>query len=102
VFHRTEPTPVSRDLNSDGVVDRLDLAILMQNYRVAAGADVSDGDFNGNGRIDLTDLLLFKWRYGQSETNTETFPVAVPEPSASILSTIMLLLWFLIHLKRRR
>jgi hypothetical protein len=49
------------DLNGDGVVNELDCAILVQNWRATAQSSPSRytfGDINGDGVIDDKDLRI--------------------------------------------
>jgi formylglycine-generating enzyme len=53
------------DLNSDGARDLSDLAELLGNYGLAAGAAYEQGDLDGDGDIDLSDLAALLGLYGQ-------------------------------------
>jgi len=52
------------DLDGDNDVDLSDLAILLSNYGMTAGAEYEDGDLDGDGDVDLADLsaLLANYR----------------------------------------
>ena len=47
-------------MNSDGVVDRLDLHVLTENYRSGSGT----GDIDGDEKVALLDLALLQSRFG--------------------------------------
>ncbi|MCC5823015.1 MAG: hypothetical protein LAT64_07305 [Phycisphaerales bacterium] len=44
------------DLNLDGVVDELDLQIVLANMALSGDLEVEDGDANGDGVVDANDL----------------------------------------------
>lgn len=50
-LHLVEPNP---DLNHDGAIELGDLQVLLLNF--GGVGSVEDGDFNGNGVVDLADL----------------------------------------------
>jgi len=52
------------DLNNDGVVDALDLAILLANFG-KSGATPAMGDLNNDGKVDAADLSLLISNYGR-------------------------------------
>lgn len=56
------------DINSDGVVDILDLTLLASAYRAGPGDDRydPDADLNGDGKIDILDLTLLAGSYRQT------------------------------------
>jgi hypothetical protein len=70
------------DLNLDGAVNRADLALLVGNYGLTAGATGVQGDMNGDGRVALTDMMLLR----SMMTSPGGSPDAVPEPSAYLVS----------------
>ena len=47
------------DLNADGAIDLIDLALLMKNYGQSAKA----GDLNGDNKVDDADVNLFSAQY---------------------------------------
>ncbi len=53
------------DLDGDGDVDLSDLAQLLSNYGMTAGAVYEDGDLDGDGDVDLSDLAELLAHYGQ-------------------------------------
>ena len=46
------------DATCDGVVELIDLAVLLSNYDITSGATPAQGDNDGDGDVDLTDLAL--------------------------------------------
>ncbi|MFN0135170.1 MAG: right-handed parallel beta-helix repeat-containing protein [Phycisphaerae bacterium] len=60
------PVGCPEDLNSDGVVNLTDLAILLANFGRVGGVTQAMGDINNDGRIDLTDLALLLAKFGVS------------------------------------
>lgn len=52
------------DLNCDGVVDGLDLLILLGNWGKCSGDGECVGDFNGDGFVDGLDLLVLLGEWG--------------------------------------
>lgn len=47
---------IAGDVNLDGVVDQDDVDIVLSNFGTATGADWTDGDMTGDGKVDSTDL----------------------------------------------
>jgi T5SS/PEP-CTERM-associated repeat protein len=66
------------DLNSDGLVNRADLAILVGNLGMATGATLSQGDMNGDFKISLADVMMLRSHWSSPGSPT----AAVPEPTA--------------------
>lgn len=60
----SDAVPCPGDVNSDGVVDLTDLAILLSNFGTPAGAAWEDGDFNADQIVDLTDLAILLSQFG--------------------------------------
>jgi|GEM_PF-4877043 len=54
------------DLNRDGTVTLSDLAQLLANYGITAGATYGQGDHNCDGDVDLSDLASLLAVYGMS------------------------------------
>jgi hypothetical protein len=52
------------DANFDGVVDGIDLCILVVNFGMTSGATWGEGDFNGDGAIDIDDLTILADNFG--------------------------------------
>jgi hypothetical protein len=67
------------DANLDGIVDRVDVAILARNYGLAMGSLWARGDYNGDVRTDLHDLAIL-------QANMAT--TAPPSPAATIPAAI--------------
>ncbi len=70
------------DVNSDGIVDVIDLGTFATNYGVGSGAEWSDGDFTGDGAVDVADLGIMATNYGKSMDLADQ---AVPEPGTFTL-----------------
>lgn len=66
--HNVAPTHVPpscpANFNGDHVVDLQDLSILLAHYGVTTGAIQADGDTDGNGRVDLSDLAELLGTFG--------------------------------------
>ncbi len=90
-----EANLLSADLNSDGLVDGLDLGILLGNFDQTA--DPSGGELNGTAPVDGLDLgiLLGAW---SPPSDTLAVTQAIPEPT----SCVLLLLGSLVLLRRFR
>ncbi len=87
------------DLNGDGEVDFLDWQRLRDNQRrdltgLTLAEQFSFGDLNGDGQNNHADFVLFKTSYidqfGSASFASLLSPVAVPEPSASLLLVAIL------------
>ncbi|MEX0642163.1 MAG: autotransporter-associated beta strand repeat-containing protein [Pirellulales bacterium] len=76
------------DVNLDGEVNRLDLAVFTRNLGDGTNPDWPHGDFDGDGRVGLDDLLILKRNYGRSAA--ELAAVGVPEPSGAMIVTLLL------------
>ena len=74
------------DINGDDTVDESDLVEFMTYYGTNSGSVFTTGDFDGDGKTGLADLLLLKQNFGNS--NNAPTPSAVPEPSAIVLCVI--------------
>jgi hypothetical protein len=81
------PAPVG-DLNFDGAADSADLSILVESYGAASGALWEDGDFDGDGRVDLSDLRLLQSHYLNTPPAALSDATAVPEPRAARILSI--------------
>lgn len=74
------------DINGDGRVDDLDLAILQANLgEFVSGDGGLPGDLTGNGRVDLYDAYLLFQNYQPGGPVGQT---AVPEPATLMLLVI--------------
>lgn len=72
--------PVFGDLDRNGIVDDMDLALLQSNLGLA-GVGWNDGDVTGDGRVTLYDAYMLFRNYEPSLAMT-TPPSAIPEPAA--------------------
>lgn len=54
------------DANLDGTVDSTDLSLLQHSYGMTSGATWDEGDFNYDGKVDLSDYVVFRAHVGQS------------------------------------
>jgi len=79
------------DTNLDGIVNSADAVTFGRNYGKLTGATWAMGDFNGDGKIDLTDANLLKQYYNRSVNINPGVPAfepavssaaAVPEPAS--------------------
>jgi endonuclease/exonuclease/phosphatase family metal-dependent hydrolase len=66
------------DFNFSRTVDSTDLAIWQTNYGLASGATRSDGDANGDGRVDGRDFLVWQRQFDGLAPSIAT----VPEPNS--------------------
>jgi len=57
-------TVLPGDLDHDGGVTLVDLAVVLQNYGTPSGAGPDDGDLNGDGAVNLEDLAQLLAAYG--------------------------------------
>ena len=81
------PAPViSADFDQDNDVDGADFLALQRGYGMDDSAAVSDGDADGNGTVNLFDLLAWQNQYGTSSLQSLT---VVPEPSTLMSLTLM-------------
>ncbi len=84
VTEETGLDPVMGDANGDLKVDQLDLSILANNWG-ATDATWAQGDFSGNGTIDIPDLLFLAANMGYDGTAVEP-PAPEPVLGAPIMS----------------
>ncbi len=64
-FQGNCPPPVGNpDLNGDGVVDGLDLLILLAEFGPCADPNDCPADLNGDGEVDIFDLLILLDNWG--------------------------------------
>ncbi|QEG34742.1 hypothetical protein Pr1d_20240 [Bythopirellula goksoeyrii] len=78
------PTPTfNADFDVDGDVDGADWLALQRGFGILSGATSSDGDANGSGSVNVSDLVVFQEQYGQTLL---TAAFVVPEPCGTLLS----------------
>jgi hypothetical protein len=53
------------DVNEDGVVDLLDLTLLLSSFGMPSGATHANGDLDGDGDVDLQDLSILLGNFGR-------------------------------------
>jgi hypothetical protein len=68
-------TKLLGDADYNRTVDQGDAAILCENWGMASGAAWSDGDFNGDGQVNLIDAAIFAANFGA------TMPEAAEPPA---------------------
>lgn len=56
--------PCDGDVDGNGAVDLTDLATLLSNFGVSAGASREQGDLDGDTDVDLTDLAILLANFG--------------------------------------
>jgi T5SS/PEP-CTERM-associated repeat protein len=81
------------DIDGDGDVDRTDFRQFMTHYGRTSGATWSQGDFTGDGRTTLADLVMLRNHLSSSPSPDAA---AVPEPgglATAILAIASALLW---------
>jgi hypothetical protein len=106
-------TPLMGDVNLDGGVSLLDLVALQQNLDTTDRAVWTDGDLNGDGRVNRTDVALLAGSYGGGTLpiavdipgiggSPGANPQAIPEPSSIALAACGGLLVLLARSRRPR
>jgi len=61
-FPESEPEPCQGDVNGDGVVNILDLLIIIENW--GCSSEHCQGDVNGDGVVNILDLLIIIENWG--------------------------------------
>jgi hypothetical protein len=93
------PTRTPGDVNGDGFVDRVDVALLSANYGTTTTANNFDlGDFSGDGKVGVADLAILQRNFSPLAVPS---PASVPEP-ASVVSSLIGILGISILAFRRR
>ena len=57
--------PCPGDADGDGVIDFVDLSLVLSNFGAVGAPGTIPGDANGDGRVDFTDLSLVVSAYGE-------------------------------------
>jgi hypothetical protein len=83
-------TALTADFDGDADVDGADFLTWQRGLGVSSGAQRDDGDANGDGAVNGFDLTLWRVQFG----DPAALPVvaSVPEPSASIIFGIALVM----------
>ena len=89
------------DMNLDGDVNALDLALFADHFGTQTGATFREGDFNGDGRTSLADLLILRNNIGASLPATQALQ-AIPEPSMIYLAWTIVFIAAAPRFSRRR
>ena len=82
----TEPTHPSEDVNQDGIVDIIDLALVASNF--GQTGDITT-DVNDDGVVDVIDLAIVAAAFG----NTPVAPIALGHDSAIALTRTNIKTW---------
>jgi hypothetical protein len=88
------PPSTAGDLNFDGAVDGADLARLVETYGSTSGALWEDGDFDGDGRVELADLRSLQSNFVPASAAASPHAPAVPEPATNVIFALALILVF--------
>ena len=83
------------DFNGDEVVDMADFNILVENFN--GPGDISQGDTDFNGRINLRDFVTFRSVFTEGQPGV----AAVPEPVGLALFGSAFVGWFALRRRRR-
>ena len=79
--------PMTTDLNGDGVVNGLDVAIWEDNFPTFGGTPPVPGDTDGDGDVDGIDFLRIQSDFGGAPSPAVAAATAavVPEPASALL-----------------
>ncbi|MHB1038094.1 MAG: hypothetical protein ACYC0Y_26010 [Pirellulales bacterium] len=77
--------PVIGDVDLDADVDTFDVAVIQTKYSMTREASWADGDFDGNGAVDIFAVALMQVHYGHGVAD---FMAPVPEPAALVLAAV--------------
>jgi hypothetical protein len=88
------------DVSLDGEVDHTDLARLVANLGQQTAATWDDGDMDGNGQVDMRDLMILRGQLAGAATPVSD-SAAVPEPAALTLAILGLSALALSRWRRR-
>ena len=72
------------DMNSDGFVNSLDLSLFARQFGTQSQATFREGDFTGDGRTSLADLIILRNNLGASLPLVQASH-PVPEPNMAHL-----------------
>ena len=75
---KTPITALIGDADENGVVNAADYIALKRNMGQASGAELADGDFDGDGDVDFNDLQLLQGNYGATSPGATG---TIPEPA---------------------
>ena len=85
-FHGTGLPRMAGDLNDDGRVGLLDLAMLQRNYGLAVeSAESAAADLNSDGRVNREDIAVFVSNFGRVSPPPSSVS---PSPAASAASAV--------------
>ncbi|TWU20785.1 hypothetical protein [Bythopirellula polymerisocia] len=94
-YYDEAPAPVfSADFDEDGDVDGRDFLIWQQGVGIASGGSLSQGDANGSGSVNISDLVVWQQQYGQ---NLAAGVLVVPEPCCTLLPFALLVSEFVLR-----
>jgi hypothetical protein len=88
------------DINGDGFVDRVDVALLSANFGTTTTPNNFDlGEFSGDGIVGIADLAVLQRNFSPLAAPSAT---AVPEPGSLITGAIGVVLCSVAAMRRRR
>ena len=88
------PPSTAGDLNFDSVIDAADLARLVETYGSTSGALWEDGDFDGDGRVNLADVRSLQSHFVPASAAASPHAPAVAEPATNVIFALALTLVF--------
>jgi len=72
-FNMANSSPsLTRDLNSDGVINAGDISVLLRSFNTSATTSNATSDINNDGWIDATDLMLIADDFGDHAPSLPT------------------------------
>ena len=80
--------PIIGDVNNDGVVNMVDIGIVIDNYG-STNPSVARADVNNDGKVNIIDIGIVVDHYGQTQSSTPTptpTPVQTSTPSSTNVS----------------
>lgn len=81
--------PENADFDGDGDVDGADFLALQRGLGIATGAMLSQGDANGDGAVDSSDIDVWQLQYAASSAPSTAS--SVPEPVTGVMIALALL-----------